>query len=87
MRFRDFTDSWIKTSLGDQCSKPQYGMNAAAIPFDGTNKYIRITDIDEGSNTYKPNPLVSPKGTLDDDFLVKEGDILFARTGASTGKS
>jgi len=62
-------------------------MNAAATIFDGENKYIRITDIDESSSEYKSNSPVSPDGELLDKYLVQENDILFARTGASTGKT
>ena len=62
-------------------------MNAAAKSYDGENKYIRITDIDESSSTYDEKDIVSPDGTLSDNYLVKERDILLARTGASTGKT
>ena len=62
-------------------------MNAAAKPFDGMNKYIRITDIDESSSLYRGDEIVSPDGKLEECYLVKENDILLARTGASTGKS
>lgn len=62
-------------------------MNAAAIKYDGKHKYIRITDIDEETNAFIPNPLSSPDGELEEKYLVKENDILFARTGASVGKS
>ena len=64
-----------------------YGMNSAATDFDGFNKYIRITDISESSNKFVPSPLTSPDGNLDEKFKLKEGDIVFARTGASTGKT
>ena len=62
-------------------------MNAAAKPFDGNNKYIRITDINESSSEYSYNDVVSPDAILQDFYLVKDNDILLARTGASTGKS
>lgn len=62
-------------------------MNAAAKPFDGENKYIRITDIDEASSTYNDKDIVSPDGRLTDNYVVNDRDILLARTGASTGKS
>ena len=62
-------------------------MNAAAKSFDGNNKYIRITDIDEVSSQYRYDDVVSPDGELEDSYLVKDNDILLARTGASTGKS
>ena len=62
-------------------------MNAAAKPFDGENKYIRITDIDEASSTYNDKDIVSPDGRLTDNYVVNNRDILLVRTGASTGKS
>ena len=64
-----------------------YGMNAAAKEFDGENKYIRITDIDDKSHKFLQEDLVSPDGNLEEKYLVKKNDLLFARTGASTGKS
>ena len=62
-------------------------MNAAAKNYDGVNKYIRITDIDEASSTYTDKDIVSPDGILTDNYLLNNRDILLARTGASTGKS
>lgn len=62
-------------------------MNAAAVKYDGKHKYIRITDIDEETSAFIPNPLSSPDGEFEQKYLVKENDILFARTGASVGKS
>ena len=62
-------------------------MNAPSKSFDGLNKYIRITDIDEETSEYKHDSIVSPDGELEDKYIVNEGDILLARTGASTGKS
>ena len=62
-------------------------MNAAAKTYDGVNKYIRITDIDEATSTYTDKDIVSPDEVLKDNYLVNDCDILLARTGASTGKS
>ena len=86
LRFKEFKNEWKKIKLKDISTDISYGMNSASTEFDGINKYIRITDIDEETSLYSNNP-VSPLGNLDDKFLVKENDILFARTGASTGKS
>lgn len=87
LRFKDFIDDWIEVELGDITSDVMYGMNSAAIPFDGKNKYIRITDIDEISNKYIGLKPVSPDGVLENKFILRENDIVFARTGASVGKS
>ena len=87
MRFSGFTDEWKKSNLGNISSNEMYGMNSAAKDYDGFNKYIRITDISETSNKFIPNPLTSPDGYLEDKYKLKKGDIVFARTGASTGKT
>lgn len=63
-----------------------YGVGAEAIPFDGKNKYIRITDIDDASAQYRPSPIMSPS-FFSEQHLLKKGDIVVARTGASVGKS
>lgn len=91
LRFKDeegkeYPD-WEEKRLGDVAEDISYGMNSASTGFDGTNKYIRITDIDDGSRAFVPKPLTSPLGELDPNSLLKVGDILFARTGASVGKS
>ncbi|MBQ6344413.1 MAG: restriction endonuclease subunit S [Anaerolineaceae bacterium] len=78
---------WEEKSLSEICTPLQYGMNTSAKEFDGENKYIRITDIDDITHSYSNSNIVSPSGELDNKYLVREGDILFARTGASTGKT
>ena len=80
-------ERWEEVSLSDVADGFEYGMNAAATSFDGQHKYIRITDIDDDSHTYIDCDPVSPSGVLEEKYRVIEDDILFARTGASVGKS
>ncbi|WP_300279586.1 restriction endonuclease subunit S [Peptacetobacter sp.] len=87
LRFKEFSGDWEKTTLKHVTDSFEYGMNSASAEFDGENKYIRITDIDETTSKYINTNVVSPLGELEDKYLVKENDILFARTGASTGKT
>ena len=89
IRLKGFTDAWEQCKLEDLAESFNYGLNASAMEFDGENKYIRITDIDEQSHKFIQSGLTSPNIDLlnADDYLLKEGDILFARTGASVGKS
>ncbi len=63
-----------------------YGVGAEAVPYDGRNKYIRITDIDEKGN-FSPKKLTSPSFGIEERYRVLENDILIARTGNSVGKS
>ena len=67
----------------------EYGLNAAAKEFDGKNKYIRITDIYDDSREFDQNNITSPDIDLlnVDNYKLTKGDILFARTGASVGKT
>ena len=87
LRFTNFDNDWEEIELLKIASEISYGMNAASKEYDGENKYIRITDIDEQTNKYIHKNIVSPDCNLEEKFLVKENDILFARTGASTGKT
>ena len=77
---------WAIKTIGQCCSEPMYGLNAPAIPFDQKHRYIRITDISDISHKYLKDDVVSP-AFYSDQYLVAEGDILFARTGASVGKT
>lgn len=79
-------EDWEVKTLGEVCQNALYGVGAEAIAYNGVDKYIRITDIDDISGAYKPNPLASPSFYFD-QHVVKENDLLVARTGASVGKS
>jgi len=89
IRFKGFTEYWEMRELGEMAETFEYGLNAAAIDYDGINKYIRITDIDDETREFNTVKLTSPGTNLDiaDNYKLKEGDLLFARTGASVGKT
>lgn len=67
----------------------EYGLNASAKKFDGIHKYIRITDIDDSSRKFNSDSITSPDIDFSsaDNYELKQNDLLFARTGASVGKS
>ena len=66
-----------------------YGLNVSSKKYDGKNKYIRITDIDDDTHKLIKNNLTSPNAPISEssNYLLEDGDILFARTGASVGKT
>ena len=89
LQFKGFTDPWEQRKLGEVAFSFEYGLNAAAKEFDGVNKYLRITDIDDSSRVFKDDDLTSPDTDLSTagSYQLHDGEILFARTGASVGKS
>ena len=82
-------NDWEQRKLGEIAFSFEYGLNAAAKEYDGENKYIRITDIDNNTHEFLTYNLTSPDIDLTDaeNYKLAEGDILLARTGASVGKS
>ena len=89
IRFKGFTEDWEQRKLGEVCASFEYGLNAAAKEFDGIHKYIRITDIDDDSRVFLDSDLTSPDCDLcsAEKYRLQDGDIVFARTGASVGKT
>lgn len=89
IRFKGFEGEWKEKALGDVVDEFKYGINAAAVSYDGENKYLRITDIDEGSRAFIKDELASPDADLSscNEYIMQDGDIVIARTGASVGKS
>ena len=90
LRFPGFTDAWEQRKLGECMSSFAYGLNAAAKDYDGMHKYIRITDIDDETHNFIQSNLTSPDIDFNmdvSDYKLNIGDIVFARTGASVGKT
>ena len=81
--------SWEQRKLSSIAASFDYGLNAAATEYDGKNKYLRITDIDDATHEFLKSDLTTPLADLamSADYLLEEGDLLFARTGASVGKT
>ena len=67
--------------------KGTYGANAAAIPYSkDLPRYLRITDFDDNGNILK-NTKMSVDIGENKKYILENGDLLFARTGNSTGKT
>ena len=90
LRFPGFTEDWEQRKLGECMDSFEYGLNAAAKEYDGTHKYIRITDIDDETHNFIQSNLTSPDIDFNSDvsdYKLNINDIVFARTGASVGKT
>lgn len=81
-------EHWNCTAFKRLLLEPmQYGANEPAEECDYNNpRYIRITDIKEDrtlrDDTFKSLPLEKAK-----DYILSKGDLLFARSGATVGKT
>jgi len=72
--------------LGD-LSSIDYGYTASASPDERGPKFLRITDIQDGVVDWERVPYCEIDPRKIDRFKLRDGDIVFARTGATTGKS
>lgn len=68
-------------------SKGEYGAGSASAEFDDTRpRYVRITDIND-DGTLNDDYVCSKILTDDNEYKLKYGDFLFARMGATVGKT
>lgn len=80
----EIPESWEIVELSTVCDKPQYGYTDSAAT-TGNVRFLRITDITESGVDWNTVPFCNcPKP---EKYLLKDGDIVFARIGATTGKS
>ena len=75
-----------KMKLGSICEEPQYGANVSAKDGDPDTdyRYIRITDIDDFGNLKNDWQTAE---VIEEKYILKDGDFLFARSGATAGKT
>lgn len=65
----------------------KYGIPASAEDYDSNKvRYLRITDIDDNGNLLNSD-IKSVSSADINKYLLSEGDIVFARTGNSTGRT
>ena len=65
----------------------KYGANESGIPYsDSLPRYIRITDITPNGNLKYTGKLSLSEESAK-DYILEDGDILFARSGATVGKT
>lgn len=81
-------DDWSVSPLAALLKElPSYGINAPAVDFDPSlPTYIRITDVGQDGR-FRPTPRVSVDCSDTVPYVLRKGDLVLARTGASVGKS
>jgi type I restriction enzyme S subunit len=78
---------WEVVRLGE-IGTFQYGITASAKKEDTGVKFLRITDIrDDGTINWFEVPFCEISASELSKYMLKVGDVLFARIGATTGKT
>lgn len=73
--------------LGDIAQSVEYGYTAAARHDGDGPRFLRITDIQNGRVNWASVPSCAIPHEKEAKYALAVGDIVFARTGATTGKS
>lgn len=81
------SNEWIPYKLGDICTDIAYGYTASADWEIEGPKFLRITDIQDYFINWKTVPQCPISDSDRKKYLLEIGDIVIARTGASTGST
>ena len=80
----DWDEIYLSKAL---LGSPKYGINAAAVDYsESLPTYLRITDISDDGRFIRSKK-VSVDNESSENYYLEENDLVFARTGASTGKT
>jgi type I restriction enzyme S subunit len=83
----DLPATWCATSVAAISYPLRYGYTASADSEADGPKFLRITDIQNGMVAWAGVPRCEIEEDKRADFLLSSGDIVFARTGGTVGKS
>ena len=78
---------WDVVRLGEVIDKPEYGYTASASSEMMGPKFLRITDIQNSGVDWVSVPYCACSPVEEGKYKLQSGDILFARIGATTGKT
>lgn len=78
---------WREGRLADLCESIDYGLTASANSAPVGPKFLRITDIVGNALDWGAVPFVDADSTTAEKYRLHDGDIVIARTGATTGES
>jgi type I restriction enzyme S subunit len=78
---------WVWTTIGDASMQIQYGYTEKATEKKIGPKFLRITDIQDNTVVWENVPYVKIDASEKSKYLLHPDDLVFARTGATVGKS
>ncbi|MER9134743.1 restriction endonuclease subunit S [Mesorhizobium sp. M0830] len=79
--------NWAPTTIGQICTALQYGYTASASTEPCGPRFLRITDIQNGQVQWSSVPYCEIDDRQASKYELQTGDIVFARTGGTVGKS
>lgn len=79
--------SWPLVKLGDVSERIDYGLTASAVDKKDGPRFLRITDMQDDAVDWNTVPSCECSDREYEENKLSIGDIVFARTGATTGKS
>ena len=79
-------ENWVWCRFGEITKIIQYGVSKSAKS-EGLYRLLRITDIQYNKVIWENVPFTDIKEKEAENFILENGDFLFARTGATVGKS
>ncbi len=83
----DLPNGWIWVTVEKIAQKIHYGYTESATNDPIGPKFLRITDIQNNSVNWDSVPYCQIDEIKQQQYLLKENDLVFARTGATVGKS
>ncbi|MGO8755050.1 MAG: restriction endonuclease subunit S [Gallionellaceae bacterium] len=78
---------WTVARLGDLATAIQYGYTESAEQEEVGPRFLRITDIQNDAVDWSSVPFCVIADEDKGKYLLRQGDLVFARTGATVGKS
>ena len=83
----ELPEGWLWTNVGEISLRIHYGYTASATDIPTGTKLLRITDIQNNSVKWDSVPYCNIDDREEQKYLLSDGDLVFARTGATVGKS
>jgi type I restriction enzyme, S subunit len=81
----DIPKGWTATSIADVSESVSYGYTASAVREEVGPRFLRITDIAHDLIDWASVPFCEMPENKVTQYLLKDGDTVVARTGATTG--
>ncbi|RMG78912.1 MAG: restriction endonuclease [Chloroflexi bacterium] len=83
----ELPEGWRKEKVNTIVTDIQYGFTTSSTHQKVGPKFLRITDIQNNKVNWDNVPYCSIEDKLISKYLLRDGDLVFARTGATVGKS